>query len=128
MPASDLFTIEEFASYMQQDVDTSSATVARRVASGWLLHATGLSDHTLPIGDSLFGWALELAAIAFRNPDAAKSESLDDHSVSRDDIAARKAILAAAAAALGGSGSPKYQFPDWDWHWESSPVADPLTS
>jgi hypothetical protein len=126
--AADLFTLAEFASYMQQDVDTSSATVARRVASGWLLQATRLTDFTLPISDSLFAWGLELAAIAFRNPDAAKSESIDDHSVGRDDIAARKAILAAAAALYGGAGSPTYSFPAPDWHWEVVPAIDPLTA
>jgi hypothetical protein len=127
MPASDLFSLTEFASYMQQDVDTSSATVARRVASGWLLQATRLTDYTLPISDSLFGWALELAAIAFRNPDGATQESLDDHNVSWDK-ARRAEILKAAAALYGGAGSPTYSFPDWDWHWQTVPVADPLTA
>jgi len=126
--AADLFTLSEFASYMQQDVDTSSATVARRVASGWLLQATRLSDFPLPISDSLFAWGLELAAIAFRNPDGAKSESIDDHSVGREDLERRKAILAAAASFYGGAGSPQYEFPAWDWHWQTVPVADPLTS
>ena len=46
---ADLFTIDEFASYLQQDVDTSSATVARRVASGWLKPATGLTDWVAPV-------------------------------------------------------------------------------
>jgi hypothetical protein len=125
--ANDLFTLGEFASYMQQDVDTSSATVARRVAAGWLLQATRLSDFPLPVSDSLFGWGLELAAIAFRNPDGAKSESLDDHSVSWD-MEQRTAILKAAAALYGGAGSPTYSFPAWDWHWEAVPTVDPLTA
>ena len=125
--AADLFSIAEFASYMQQDVDTSSATVARRVASGWLLQATRLTDFTLPISDPLFAWGLELAAIAFRNPDGATSESLDDHQVAWDK-ARRSEILKAAAASYGGAGSPQYSFPAWDWHWTTVPVSDPLTN
>jgi hypothetical protein len=123
---ADLFTIEEFASYLQQDVDTSSATVARRVASGWLKSATNLADFTAPVDDQLFGWALELAAIAFRNPDGAASESIDDHNVSWD--AARRAdILAAATTAYAGASLPRYSFPAPDWHWEVVPALNPLT-
>lgn len=127
--AADLFTIPEFASYMQQDVDTSSATVARRVASGWLLSATRLTEFASPISDQLFAWGLELAAISFRNPDGASSESIDDHNVGRaDDLKRRAEILRAAAASYGGAGSPTYAFPAVDWHWEVVPAADPLTA
>jgi len=123
---AELFTIEEFESYLQQDVDTSSATVARRVASGWLKSATGLADWAVPVDDQLFGWGLELAAIAFRNPDGAASESIDDHNVSWD--ASRRAdILAVAKAAYTGAGSPRFSFPQPDWHWQTVPVLDPLT-
>ena len=118
---ADLFTIGEFANYLQQDVNTSSATVARRVASGWLKSATGLTDF-VTVDDQLFGWGLELAAIAFRNPTGAASESIDDYNVSFD--AKRRAeILKAAAVAYGSAGSPVYFFPDPDWHWESVPTA-----
>ena len=122
---ADLFSLEEFASYMQQDVDTSSATVARRVASGWLKSATGLSDWTVPVDDQLFGWGLELAAIAYRNPAGAASESIDDYSVSHD--ASKRAEILAAATAWAGAGSPKFSFPQPDWHWDPSPALDPLT-
>lgn len=123
---ADLFTIEEFASYLHQDVDTSSATVARRIASGWLKSATGLIDFTAPIDDQLFAWGLELAAIAFRNPDGVASESIDDHNVSwhRERWAD---ILKAAATKFGTAGQPRYFFPAWDWHWEAIPAIDPLT-
>lgn len=113
---ADLFEISEFASYMQQDVDTSSATVARRVASGWLKSATGLSDWSSPVDDQLFGWGLELAAIAFRNPDGAASESVDDHQVTWDR-SRRRDILEAARIAYSTAGAPSYSFPDADWHW-----------
>ena len=125
---ADLFEISELASYLQQDVDTSSATVARRVASGWLKSATGLTDFTAPVADQLFAWGLELAAIAFRNPDGATSESIDDHSVSWDRQR-RIDILTEAQRAYSASGSPVYSFPEWDWHWVAVPVpVDPLTA
>src|ERR1041384_2808970 len=112
--ASALFTLEELASYLQQDLHTSSATIARRVASGWLQAATGVTEWTT-VSDSLFGWSLELAAIAFPNPDNAPSESTDDHSVTYDR-ARRAEILKAAASALGSGGRPQHSFPEPDWH------------
>jgi hypothetical protein len=117
---ADLFTIDEFASYVQQGVDTSSATVARRVASGWLKSATGLADWPVPVDDQLFAWGLELAAIAFRNPDGATSEVVDDHTVTWDRLR-RKEILDAALVEYSSAGSPQYSFPDADWHWTVVP-------
>lgn len=117
----DLFSVAEFASYVQQDVDTSSATVARRVASGWLLSATGLGDFPATVPDQLFAWGLELAAIAFRNPDGAASEGIDDHNVSWDR-ARRADILTAARNAYGANAGPLYSFPDPDWHWQTVPI------
>jgi len=122
---ADLFTIEEFASYVQQDVDTSSATVARRVASGWLMSATGLTAFDV-VDDRLFGWALELAAIAFRNPDGAAAESTDDHNVTWDRQR-RKDILTEVRTSYGTSGQPQYSFPEADWHWTVVPVVSPIT-
>jgi hypothetical protein len=116
----DLFTLDEFASYVQQDVDTSTATVARRVAYGWLKWATGLTDWATPVDDQLFSWGLELAAIAFRNPDGTASEGVDDHQVTWDRLR-RKAILDAARLAYGTGGQPQYSFPDPDWHWTVVP-------
>jgi hypothetical protein len=127
MPASDLFTIDEFTSYIQQDADTSSAVVARRVASGWALDAAGLTDWTLPISDALFAWTIELAAIAWRNPDGAASESIDDHNVTFDRQR-RKDILRAVQAQYGTGDTPQYSFPDPDWHWTVVPVLPPNTA
>lgn len=122
---ADLFTIEEFASYVQQDVDTSSATVARRVASGWLKNATGLTEFTAPVDDQLFGWGLELAEISYNNPGGLAAESIDDHSTTSDRLR-RKTILDAARAAYNtAAGQPQYSFPQADWHWEVSPTVLP---
>jgi hypothetical protein len=123
----DLFALDEFASYVQQDVDTSTATVVRRVASGWLKDVTGLADFPTPIPDDLFAWGLELAAIAFRNPDGAASESVDDHNVSWD-MNRRKDILKAALIGYSTTGQPQYAFPDPDWHWSSVTPTSAITA
>lgn len=127
MPAADLFTNAEFASYLKETVDNSSTDVVRRIASGWLLSATGLSDWTAPVGDQLFGWALELAAIAYRNPDGLASESIDDYSANYDRQR-RADILKAVRTTYGTNGQPQYSFPEPDWHWNAVSTADPTTN
>jgi hypothetical protein len=124
VPAADLFTNAEFASYLHEPdpgVDNSSTDVVRRLAAGWLKSATGLTDFTAPVDDQLFGWALELAAIAYRNPDGLASESIDDYQATRDR-SLRKEILDAARRAYSGAGQPSYSFPDPDWHWAVVPT------
>lgn len=124
---ADLFTLDELASYLQQDVDTSTGTVVRRIASGWLKSATGLLDFTAPVDDQLFAWGLELAAIAYRNPDGAASESVDDHNVSWAGLR-RKDILEAARLAYSSAGSPSFSFPAVDWHWTVVPIVPGSTA
>lgn len=117
---TDLFAITDLASFLQQDVDTSSATVARQVASGWLMSATRLTTWPTPVPDALFAWAIELAAIAYRNPEGLTSESIDDHASTWDRLR-RGEILALARATYGGTSAPAYSFPDADWHWTVVP-------
>jgi hypothetical protein len=120
----DLFDLPDLASILQvPSVDTETATRCRRQASGWLMGATGVgpTGWPNPIPDDVWAWALELAAIAFRNPAGAANESLDDYSVSADR-SRRDKILADARASYGGAGTPVYSFPDWDWHWTVVPV------
>src|SRR6266581_978899 len=120
MPATDLFTRDELASYMLRAagevVDNSTTDVCQRVASGWLKWSTGLSDWTVPVDDQLFAWALELAAIAYRNPDGMAVEAIDDYTATWDR-SRRKQILDAARTAYSAAGQPQYEFPDPDWHW-----------
>lgn len=123
----DLFDLGDLPSWLQvPEVDTETATRVRRYASGWLKNATGLADWPNPVPDDLWAWGIELAGIAFRNPTAASSESIDDYSVSHDRER-RAEILKAAKAAYGSAGSPQYAFPDWDWHWTVVPTTSPLT-
>jgi hypothetical protein len=120
---ADLFDLIDLPSWLQvPSVDTETATRVRRYASGWLLNATRLSPWPPnPVPDDIWAWAIELAAIAFRAPDGASSESIDDYSRS-NDTARRKEILDAARAAYSGAATPTYSFPDWDWHWVSVPT------
>lgn len=125
---ADLFTLDEFASYIQQDVDTSTATVVRRVASGWLMSATGLTTWPSPTPDDLWTWALELAAISYRNPAGdVTSEAVDDYTV-MSDRARRKEILEAARTGYGGATTPQYAFPDPDWHWSTATPSSAITA
>jgi hypothetical protein len=124
---ADLFTLDEFASYIQQDVDTSTATVVRRVASGWLMSATGVNVWPVPTPDDVWTWALELAAIAYRNPDGTSSETVDDYT-HMADRARRKEILEAARTGYGGASVPQFSFPDVDWHWTSVTPSGVLTT
>lgn len=125
---ADLFDLADLPSYLQvPSVDTETATRVRRYASGWLLNATRLSPWPpAPVPDDIWAWAIELAAIAFRNPAGAASESIDDYNVSYD-AERRQQILDSARAAYSGAGAPSYSFPAPDWHWDTVPVADPLT-
>ena len=118
---ADLFALEDLPSWLQvPEVDEQTAIRVRRYASGWLMAATGLTSWPDPVPDNLWAWAIELAGIAFRNPAAATSESIDDYSVSHDRER-RAEILAQAKAAYGGQ--PQYSFPAWDWEWEAADVS-----
>lgn len=120
---ADLFDLVDLPSWLQvPEVDTETAIRVRRAASGWLMGATRLTSWPDPIPDDLWAWAIELAAIAFRNPAGAASESIDDYSVSADR-SRRKDILEAARLAYADSAGPQYSFPDWDWHWTVVPPA-----
>lgn len=113
---ADLFALDDLASWLQRDLDTATATRARRAASGWLRSATGFDEWPSTIPDDLWTWAVELAALAYTNPELLATETTGANSATwergrRDDI------LRAAKAAYSGSGKPLYSFPDPDWHW-----------
>lgn len=118
---TDLFDLVDLPSFLQVDeVDQETAIRVRRLASGWLQDATGLADWPNPVPDRLWAWGLELAAIAFRNPDSTNNESVDDYSVAYDRQR-RKEILEAARQAYNTvAGQPQYSFPDPDWHWTTA--------
>ncbi|MFI5839451.1 hypothetical protein ACIA8K_07025 [Catenuloplanes sp. NPDC051500] len=121
---ADLFTLAELTDYLQQGpLIEASAIVARRKASGWLRSATELTTWPDPIPDDLWGWAIELAALAYDNPTLLASETVG--ATSRTTDRARfTAILDAAREAYRdgsapGGGGPLHSFPEPDWSWGS---------
>lgn len=125
---TDLFQLEDLRKLLRLTVaeyDTGAATVARRQAGGWLSDATGLTAWPDPLPDRLWTWAIELAAIAYNNPDGALEEQTDDYRV-KHDRARRMEILDAARSAYpspapAGSG-PQWSFPEPDWSWGPVPT------
>lgn len=119
----ELFELTDLPSWLQvPEVDEQTAIRVRRYASGWLMAATGLTSWPDPVPDNLWAMGIELAGIAYRNPTALTSESIDDYSVSHDKER-RAEILAEAKAVFGGAGSPRFSFPGWDWHWVANPTS-----
>jgi hypothetical protein len=114
---ADLFDLIDLPSWLQvPEVDTETATRVRRYASGWLMSATRLTSWPTPVPDDLWAWGIELAAIAFRNPDGVQQETVDDYTVQTDRMR-RREILTAAKAAYGAAGGPVFSFPEPDWSW-----------
>lgn len=120
----DLFDLGDLPSWLQiPEVDAETATRVRRAANGWLQDATGLATWPDPVPDRLWAWAVELAAIALRNPDGVVREAVDDYQVTLDR-ARRAEILDAARAAYNiGASQPQFSFPEPDWHWRSVPAS-----
>ncbi|GHJ11211.1 hypothetical protein TPA0907_55780 [Micromonospora humidisoli] len=124
---AELFELEDLRKLLRlspDEFDSDAAGIARRQAGGWLSDATGLTAWTDPVPERLWSWAIELAAIAYNNPDGAQSEQIDDYKVVND--AQRRAdILTAARSAYpstapAGSG-PQWSFPAPDWSWGPAP-------
>jgi hypothetical protein len=118
---ADLFDPQDLASYLQQDLDTSTLERCRRVASGWLQAATGLLAWPSPVPDDLWTWAVELAAIAYDNPTGLQTDQVGGK-MSTWTVTRRQEILSAAAKRygpaprLGGVGTPIGEFPDPLWY------------
>lgn len=126
---ADLFDLDDLRKALRLTVsqfDIAAATVARRRASGWLMSPTGLTTWPDTIPDNLWGWAIELAAIAYRNPASASNESVDDYQVSWDRQ--RRAEILEEARIGYGAGSPVYSFPTPDWHWAATTDATTITT
>jgi hypothetical protein len=117
--SADLFEIEDLELFLQRDLDTPTAILARRVAGSWLMAATKLTAWPDPIPGNLFGWALELAALAYVNPEGLTTETVGGET-STWDKSRRAAILAEARAAYDTPTSgqlPVWSFPPSDLLW-----------
>lgn len=119
---ADLFTLDELEDALQQGpLVEASATIARRVAYGWLRSATKLTDWPDPVPDDLFAWGVELAGLFYNNPEGLASDTTGGTAATWDRTR-RSAILDDARAAYGGStagGVPLYSFPEPDWSWSA---------
>ncbi|BEL07833.1 hypothetical protein Q0Z83_060240 [Actinoplanes sichuanensis] len=122
---ADLFELTDLASYLQRaDLDVETAVRARRIASGKLRSATRLAAWPDPVPDDLWTWAVELAGLAYNNPELLATETTG--AVSSTWERGRQAeILAAARETYGGpggipAGGPLFSFPEPDWRWSST--------
>ncbi|WP_229401920.1 hypothetical protein [Micromonospora okii] len=122
---AELFELEDLRKLLRLPVDefdSDAAGIARRQAGGWLSDATGLTVWPDPVPERLWSWGIELAAIAYNNPDGAQSEQIDDYKVV-NDAQRRGQILDAARAAYPSAAptgaGPQWSFPAPDWSWET---------
>ncbi len=71
-----IYTLSEFASYVQQDVDTATATLLQTLTDGVI---AGRVTVTVPASAEVKALALEVAARAYRNPNRLNMETIDDY-------------------------------------------------
>lgn len=110
-----LFWPEELRDHLQHDVSDEHAAAAERMAAGWLKGATGLDVLPDPPAADLWAWAVELAALAYSNPEGLVSESIGGgESAATYDRLRRDAILAQVRRVYGVDavrGGPRGSFP-----------------
>lgn len=100
----------QLQTYLQRTLDVAAAELAIRVGQGWLRSAVPGTTWPDPVPEDLWAWALELAGIAYSNPESLQTRTVD--AVTDVWSAARRAeILAAAASAYGRRRQPVYSFP-----------------
>ena len=106
-----LVSQNDLQAYLKRSLSFESAAIAIRVAEGWLRSATRLTVWPNPVDAELFSWTIELAAIAWSNPEGL--ESLTVSSVSRTwAVTRRNEILTAAASRYPSStAGPQHSFP-----------------
>lgn len=124
-PADALVTHDDLETFLQQGpLDAAATSVARRVAAGWLQAATKLATWPDPLPDDLWSWALELAGLAYVNPEGLATDTTGG-TTSTWERGRRSAILAEARQAYGAAATgraPLFSFPDPDWSWRAVPA------
>jgi hypothetical protein len=78
-----IYSLEEFASYVQSDVDTATASLLRDLVTGLIQAVDGNNYSATSPSATVKAVALEAAARSYRNPGGitSRSESIDDYSV-----------------------------------------------
>ncbi|MEU4367546.1 hypothetical protein [Micromonospora chersina] len=120
---ADLFDLGDLPSWLQvPEVDEQTAIRVRRAANGWLQDATSLTEWPNPLPDRLWAWAIELAAIAYRNPAAAASGRIDDFEYVADRARRTQILDDARRAYPAATTGPQWSFPKPDWSWSGREV------
>ncbi|MGH3693240.1 MAG: hypothetical protein ACRDRX_04440 [Pseudonocardiaceae bacterium] len=96
----------ELAAYLQHPVRADTEEIAIRVAEGWLTSVTAtIQPWPQPPPEDLWAWALELASIAYSNPQGLHQRTTDEDT--REWSAGRREqILNAARSKYGGGSQP----------------------
>jgi hypothetical protein len=108
-----LYTLEEFASYVQSDVDTYTATLLRDLVTGLIDAAVGISFDPDAGTTAQKAVALEAAARSYRNPNGISSVTVAIDDYSRTDrwesaaLAARVGVYLTAAERAELRGLPR---------------------
>ena len=93
----------ELAVYLQHSVRIDTESMAIRVAEGWLRSVTTtLDDWPQPAPEDLWAWALELASIAYNNPQGLISRTTDEDTRAWA-LERKQQILDAAERKYGGA-------------------------
>jgi hypothetical protein len=98
-----LYTIEEFASYVQSDVDTATATLLRDLTEGVIGDVAGDTWDASTASVTIKALGLTVAARAYVNPQGWSSMTIDDFTGRRDDAGMGVYLTAEEAAAIGGA-------------------------
>ena len=100
----------ELATYLQRPLRSDVETMAIRVAEEWLRSAcTSLTDWPDPVPEDLWAWALELAGIAYSNPEGLATRTAGDDT--QGWVIARKQEILDAAQERYGGAQPVGHFP-----------------
>lgn len=140
--ANALFTADELAGWLHQpagSIDDSTAGMVELVVWGWMKPALGMEARPAVLTDAQKAWAVQLAGIAFSNPEGLARYVLESEE-SFYDQGLRKSILDDVAAGegkpSGAPATPKGRFPQrtpadcfpdparpngrgWPWSWRS---------
>lgn len=92
--------------YLQHPTRPETEEIAIRVAEGWLRSVTtSLTDWPQPPPEDLWAWALELASIAYSNPQGLVSRTTDEDTRGWV-VERRQQILDAARQKYSGGSAP----------------------
>lgn len=105
-----LVTWQELQTYLQRPVVQATGELAIRVAEGWLRSVVTLTPWPPdPVPEDLWAWELELASIAYSNPEGLQTRTVD--AVTDAWSVARRAEILDAAGHRYGAQHPIYSFP-----------------